>query len=92
MMALLHALSSALTQQLRPISLTNRWVNRCIPHREERAFYNNGFLAAPCEFNFAKKNTTLFHENQTCAYSKQRGQGWWRAISVAFRQSGRQSN
>ncbi len=41
--ALLYALSSALNQQLRPISLTNRWVNRCIPRYEERAFYNNGF-------------------------------------------------
>ncbi len=52
--ALLHVLSSALNQQVRPISLTNRWVNRCIPRHEERAFFNNEFLAAPFEFNFAK--------------------------------------
>ncbi len=54
--ALLHALLSVLNQQLRPILLTNRWVNRCIPHHEERAFYINGFLAEPFEFNFAKKS------------------------------------
>ncbi len=41
--AKLHASLSALNQQLRPISLTNRWVNRCIPHQEEREFYINGF-------------------------------------------------
>ncbi len=62
----MYALSSALNQQFRPISLTNWWVNRCIQRKEERTFYNNGFLAAPFELNFAKKITTLFHESQTC--------------------------
>ncbi len=38
------------------------------------------------------KITALVQENQTWVYSKQRCQGWWRALSMASRQSGRQSN
>ncbi len=89
---LLYALSSVLSQQLRPISFANRWVYCCIPRHKERPFYNNGFLEALFQFNFAKKITTQVHENQTCVYSKQRGQGWWRALSMASRQSGRQAS
>ncbi len=57
-----------------------------------RAFYNNEILSATFKFHFSKKITALVNENQTCAYSKQRGQGWWRALSMASRQSGRQFN
>ncbi len=81
---MLFSFSRALNQQFRPISLTNWWINHCIPHQEKRAFYNNWFWAARFEIKFAITN--LVHENQACAYSKQRGQGWWRALSMASRQ------
>ncbi len=46
---------SALTQQLRPVSLTSWRANCCILCHGKLAFYNNGFLAATFEFNFAEK-------------------------------------
>ncbi len=38
------------------------WTNRCIPRHGERAFCNNGFLAAP--FEVLKKITTFVCENR----------------------------
>ncbi len=57
-----------------------------------RALRNNEIVSTPFDFNFSKKITTLAHVNQTCAYSKQRVQGWWRELCMTSRQSARQSN
>ncbi len=73
------------------ITLNNPWVNRCIPRHGGRTFYNNRSLAALLNLILPKSHN-LSPRNQTCAYSKERGQGWWYALNTVSRQSGRHPN